>query len=82
MTFGEALDSMKSGKRLARVYWKEHGMWLCLVQPSGFYSFDNPLIEHEIAPWIGMRIPMGRFAPWSPSHEDMLAEDWEIIHVH
>ena len=61
-SFGDALNVLKAGGRVARSGWNGKGMWLVLVtpialphldykalNPSGFYGFINPPTEGENA---------------------------------
>lgn len=34
MNFGQALEALKAGKRVARVGWNGNGMWLRLLSPG------------------------------------------------
>jgi len=78
MNFSQALESCKSGQRIARSGWNGKGMYLLFVPegwslPSGMVSnFERHL------PWIGMRTAQGDFVPWLASQTDILADDWEV----
>lgn len=82
MNFGEALASLKTGKRVARSGWNGKGMWLVLVSTYGVaheltYGAQTP--RPDLLPWIGMKTARNEFVPWLASQTDILAEDWEII---
>jgi len=68
MTFGQALDSLKKGRRVAREGWNRRGMWLELQTPDEHSKMTQPYIF--ITPADGCRVP------WVASQPDMLAEDW------
>lgn len=80
MHFGQALEALKAGKRVARIGWNGKGMWLVLV--SGWSA--HAAVAHEnrtrtalrLLPWIGMKTADNSFVPWLASQTDLLAEDW------
>ena len=86
MTFGLAIEAMKSGKKVTRAGWNGKGMWIGIVTADN-YSIniapyddgqDIPEIK-SLLPWIGMKTADNKFVPWLASQTDMLAEDWEIV---
>lgn len=81
MTFGDALEALKAGHRVTRSSWNGSGYELYLIRPVGLYHFDSPY-HWELAAWIGAYNDSKRLVPWTPSQDDMLCGDWEIIYVH
>lgn len=91
MNFGQAIEALKAGKRVARAGWNGKGMWLRLVDDDHEYAEQrNSVNESEVArdfddrkiqmlPWIGMKTADDKFVPWLASQTDILAEDWEIV---
>jgi hypothetical protein len=91
MTFGQAIESLKAGQKVARKGWNGKGMWLVLVPgtPVIHPHPDTPygkagITECEILPHIDMWTTnaQGRRAMlpgWVASQTDMLSEDWEIV---
>ncbi len=84
MNFGQALEALKSGKKVARSGWNGKDMWLLLVREDEWsheerseWSHFNPATK--LAPWIGMKTADNKFVPWPASQTDMLAEDWEEV---
>lgn len=83
LKFGEAIETLKGGGRVARAGWNGKGMWLGLVQghhynvPKG--SAMVFALGCEQLPWIGMKTADNKFVPWLASQTDMLAEDWVVI---
>jgi len=93
MTFGQAIESLKAGQKVARTGWNGKGMWLVLVPGTKDVALragtpyekalgDVPPIE--ILPHIDMWTTNahGRRAMlpgWLASQTDMLSEDWEIV---
>jgi len=87
-SFGDAVELLKAGKRVARSGWNGKGMWLILTQgrvvenlePNSFYEkcgFEAPV---TICSHIDMKAADGSMVVgWLASQTDMLAEDWMII---
>ena len=80
MNFGEALELLKKGKKVARKGWNGKKQYIQLATGISYVSADGELVncEHEA---IGNRaiafvgtsgVQMG----WLASQADMLAEDW------
>ena len=79
MTFGEALELMKQGKKLRRSGWNGKGIWVGLHEQQdsddmGAYIYidttglqtDNPDAPKSRVPWLA-------------SQTDVLASDWEVV---
>ena len=95
LSFGSAIDALKSGHRVARDGWYGKGMWLALSGPMGgkripaasFWSKRNAEFAAQtidghanVLPCITMRTPAGDIQMgWLASQADMLAEDWFVI---
>ena len=86
MNFGNALDSLKAGYKVARAGWNGKGMFLFLVQGSTFIVNRPPLLgiypegtTINYCPHIDMRTAEGSIVPWLASQSDLLADDWELI---
>lgn len=92
MAFGQALEALKAGERVARAGWNGKGMWLVLVPgtPSAQLRAGTPYREAlgtescEILPHIDMWTvnAQGRRAMlpgWVASQTDMLADDWTLV---
>jgi hypothetical protein len=89
MNFGQALEAMKSGKKVCRGGWNGKSrkrMFLFLVPGSHFVVNRPPLLgiyppgtEVPYHAHIDMRTAQGDIVPWLCSQTDMLAEDWMII---
>lgn len=77
MNFGQAIEALKEGKRVAREGWNGKGMWLQLVS-----DFDSRTERRRYSrrPFIEMKDVEHMFVPWLASQTDMLAEDWvEVV---
>lgn len=94
MNFGQAIEALKEGKKVAREGWNGKGMFLIL---NGGYSVerekarpDNHIgqafleAEGQTHLHIGKHIDMWTAQKtlcvgWLASQTDMLAEDWVIV---
>lgn len=86
MKFGDAIDALENGKRVARAGWNGKGMFLYYV-PEGAYPArtevakkewgENALVPYQA--YIAMKTVQGTVVPWLPSQTDMLAKDWEVL---
>lgn len=86
LTFGEAIQALKLGKKVTRKGWNGLGMFLYLVPGSTFKVDRQPLLsiykqgtEINYRPHLDLKTADGSIATWSPSGSDALAEDWQII---
>lgn len=88
MDFGEALENLKAGRKVARVGWNGKGMWIVLQAgyPDGVAINANTakatgLAEGTVCrfrPYLTMRTAQDDFVPWVASQTDILAEDWAV----
>lgn len=72
MNFGQALESLKLGSKIAREGWNGKGMHVQLDRGGDYW-------ESEILPFFVIRNVKGSFNTWVPSVSDCLAEDWSIV---
>ena len=91
ITFGDALQALKNGKKVARSGWNGKGMWLQYVKGRNVQIHGmgfGPVNEHDhdwrervpqLLSWIGMKTADNGFVPWLASQTDVLAEDWSIV---
>ena len=84
MTFGDALEALKDGQRVARKGWNGKNMYVFLAYEAGFVTdadisaFDQ--LEVEVEDMLVMKTARDTFQPgWLASQADMLAEDWYIV---
>ena len=91
-TFGEAIEALKRGKKVARKGWNGKGMYLWL-KPAATIKAEwckDPILKHiaeanggevEALGTICMRTADGKILTgWLASQTDMLLEDWVIVH--
>lgn len=90
MNFGQAIEELKAGYRVARAGWNGKSMWLALsgdgvrnIPASSFWSPLNAEYAREqggsakVLPCITMKTAGGEILMgWLASQTDMLAEDW------
>ena len=77
MNFGQAIELLKQGKKVARKGWNGKGMWTMYVELSTVKYRGIGRID--TLPWIGMKTADSHFVPWLASQTDILAEDWETV---
>lgn len=88
MNFGEALEALKSGKKVARGGWNGRGMWLAYQKayPDGIAINQNTAEATGLPagtvcrflPYLMMKTADNSFVPWLASQTDILAEDWMV----
>lgn len=84
MNFGEAIQTLKAGKKVARCGWNGKGMFLYYV-PANSYPAVTKIAKETFgdmvayAAYIAMKTAQGYVVPWLASQTDILAEDWEIV---
>ena len=71
MNFGQAIEALKQGKKVARAGWNGKGMYLELQRPDAHSKMTLP--------YIYMYTAQGDNVPWLASQTDMLSEDWVTI---
>lgn len=84
MTFGDALEAIKLGERVARKGWNGKEMYVFLAHEPDFVTdadisaFDQ--LEVEVGDMLVMKTAQNSFQPgWLASQTDMLADDWYIV---
>ena len=95
MNFGQAIEALKNGKKVARVGWNGKGMFLYMTPGSvvhldemkpetanylkSFYK-DGGMDEIEICPHIDMKTADNKLViGWLASQADLFAEDWVVV---
>ena len=91
MTFGQAIEALKAGKKVSRKGWNGKGMFLAIQKGSVInseqarggvakYLADDGQDEIKIGDHIDMKAADGSVVVgWLASQTDMLSEDWEIV---
>lgn len=71
MNFGQAIETLKQGKKVARAGWNGKGMHLELQRPGAHSKMTLP--------YIYMYTVQGDNVPWLTSQTDMFSEDWVTV---
>mgnify|MGYP000125494391 CR=1 FL=1 len=95
LTFGQALDALKLGKRIAREGWNGKGMWIALSGLEGVrevaasnlwspanadFAYTQPGHKAKVQPCFTMKTAADEIQMgWLASQSDMLAEDWAVV---
>jgi hypothetical protein len=94
MNFGQALEALKQGKKVARKGWNGKGMYIYLVRGTVLEAHElrNEAAEHVgkkcVTPFDNVRIndhidmkaaDDSIVVGWLASQTDMLADDWDIV---
>lgn len=86
MTFGQAIDAIKSGQRIARTGWNGKGMFVYLVPPASYPVQTGAAKEHfgegAMVPYnayMAIKNVDNTVSTWVPSVNDCLADDWVSI---
>jgi Protein of unknown function (DUF2829) len=88
LSFGYAVELLKSGKKVARSGWNGKGMFLYYVPENKYPAARNTLntldglFDDNLVPYgayIAMKTAQNNVVPWLASQTDVLADDWEII---
>lgn len=85
LNFGQALDAVKQGKKIAREGWNGKGMFLYYVPANEYDALT--VIAKEAFPsgkvpysaYLAMKTAQENVVPWLASQTDVLAEDWCIL---
>jgi ABC-type ATPase with predicted acetyltransferase domain len=70
LTFGQAIEALKEGKRVARAGWGE-GVSVVLSDTGCCGGVLNFFVTQSGGSWL----------PWHPSPTDMLVEDWRVVQL-
>ena len=69
--FGHVLDAVGKGAKACRREWPEEILFIQVRAPvpSGLVT----------KPWLMVHDVHGDVYPWTPTQEDLLAQDWQIL---
>lgn len=88
LTFGQAIEALKQGKKVARAGWNGKGMFIYYVPENKYPASGNTLgtmlgiFPDDMVPYgsyIAMKTAQDNVVPWLASQTDVLAEDWDIV---
>jgi len=80
MNFGQAIEALKTGKKVAREGWNGKGIFIELQIPDENSKMTHPYIFIDTTglDTQNTKAPKNR-VPWLASQTDMLSEDWQIV---
>ena len=80
LTFGQAIEAMKAGKKVARAGWNGLGIHVELRCPDENSKMSHPYfyIDTTGLQTDNPNAPKNR-VPWMASQTDALSEDWAIV---
>ena len=80
MNFGQAIEALKEGKRVARKGWNGKGIYLELQVPDAHIKMTLPYIYIVTSRLESNNpdAPRG-VVPWLASQTDMLSDDWIVV---
>jgi hypothetical protein len=78
LNFGQAIELLKDGAKVARMGWNGKGMWLKLQTPDAHSKMTLPYVYIEYPPG-SVAYPNGCRVPWLASQTDTLADDWVVV---
>lgn len=89
MNFGQAVEALKVGRRVARAGWNGEGMFVvyqkgypqgipCNKQTADAFGYKEGDL-FKCRPYLQMRCADGSHQMWLASQSDILEEDWEIV---
>lgn len=86
MTFGQAIEAMKAGQKVARSGWNGKGMFAYYV-PANSYPVQTGAAKSHFGE--GAMVPYNAYmaiknvnetvSTWVPSVNDVLSDDWSIV---
>ncbi len=80
MPFSLAIESLRQGKKIARMGWNGKGMFIYLVEGEVTDSFDEQ--KRKICSHINMKAADDSIVVgWLASQTDMLSDDWNIVDI-
>ena len=83
MTFGEAIDKVKTGSRIARNGWNGKNQYVELARDISYVNADGIVVNcnHDAIGNMALAFvgTSGVQLGWLASQADMLAEDWKIV---
>jgi hypothetical protein len=86
MTFGQAIEAMKTGQKVARAGWNGKGMFVYYV-PANSYPVQTGAAKSHFGE--GAMVPYNAYmaiknvnetvSTWVPGVNDVLSDDWSIV---
>lgn len=87
MNFGQAIEALRDGKKVARSGWNGEGMFLFLTKGRTIPNDKERSFKHfedqdtvTLRDHIDMRDAQGQYVSgWLASQTDMLSDDWVVV---
>lgn len=81
LSFSEAIDALKKGKKVCRKGWNGKGMYIFLMPDEWVKSIeDNASPNYPVEKCLCMKTAKNTIQiGWLASQADMLANDWKIL---
>lgn len=80
LTFGLAIEALKTGALLAREGWNGKNMWIEYVGETEYEILSGTVAASlPLRPFIVMKTADDQTVPWVASQTDILAEDWGVL---
>ena len=86
LKFGQALEAIQAGKRIARTGWNGKGMFVYFVPPASYPVQTGAAKAHfgkgAMVPYnayMAIKNVDGTVSTWVPSVNDCLASDWGVV---
>lgn len=86
MNFGQVLDELKAGEKMARDGWNGRGMFIYLVPANAYpaqtgaaksFFGEDALVPYNA--YFAIKNVDDSVSTWVPSVNDCLAEDWGVV---
>lgn len=86
LTFGQAIEAAKAGKRVARAGWNGSGQFAYIVPAASYpaqtgaakaHFGENGMVPYR--EYWALKTAQNDVATWAPSSSDSLASDWMIL---
>ena len=85
MNFGQAIEALKAGKKVAREGWNGKGQYVYLISARDLqvglrYGYGEYEGEPVFTDTLAIRTTHNQIqVGWLASQSDMLSEDWSIV---
>lgn len=80
MNFGQAIEAMKQGNKVARLGWNGRGIFISLQTPDVRSKMTSPYIYIDTTGLMTDNKDASKsLVPWLASQTDMLSNDWSIF---
>jgi hypothetical protein len=78
-TIGWAVKQMLNGDKVKRKNWGASPEWIAYVPKGGVQIPQKFAGGHDTGPFLVASLKNRGIVPWTVTHADLLAGDWEIV---